>query len=572
MLEKKLFDSIKILPVEFNGGVTIDFDAKLNPYVSPVVYLLYNKEKIYIGETINIKNRFCTHNGDCDKKELTTRYLIHSDYFNKSVIVHLEAFLISHFSAEGSFYLLNKNWGYNKHYYFEKEKYEKLFPLIWEKLRELHIVKKSIRQIENSRVFKFSPFKSLVIDQQKAVYEILMNLAGDKKRVIVNGTAGTGKTVLAIYLMHLFTMSLQKKEYYGINDDPFVLHVYRYLKKIRNKLSLEAKDIVLVVSMQRLRETLKHVFSQIPGLSGDMVISPSKLIEKEYKMVLVDEAHRLKQRKNLANYKIFDDTNQELGFSKEEGTELDWIMRQSQRQIFFYDSRQTIRPTDISPDKFDSIKIKDDCIAVSLLTQIRSKGGNTYSDFVDKLLEMKLNPGEKFKPANREFEFLLFSDIKRLVRCIKKKDEKEGLSRVVAGFSWEWITQHSKMKKEDFTIENVPLKWNSKNRDYINSLDSVDEIGCIHTVQGFDLNYVGVIFGEEISYNETTCTIDIDRGKYKDENGKKTTTNEELYRYIINIYRTLLLRGIRGVYVYCCDAKLHKYFSDHITSVKIKKE
>ncbi len=117
------------------------------------------------------------------------------------------------------------------------------------------------------------------------------------------------------------------------------------------------------------------------------------------------------------------------------------------------------------------------------------------------------------------------------------------------------------------------MKWNTTNEDWINSPNAFNEVGCIHTTQGYDLNYTGIIFGKEITYNPETKQIEIDASQYFDKKGKQGIEDPEtLKAYILNIYKTMMLRGIRGafvyvyVYVYVYDEGLKEYLKELITS------
>ena len=121
------------------------------------------------------------------------------------------------------------------------------------------------------------------------------------------------------------------------------------------------------------------------------------------------------------------------------------------------------------------------------------------------------------------------------------------------------------MSHKDITIENMSFKWNSVVKDWINSENALNEIGCIHTSQGYDLNYCGLIFGNEISFDQLRNEIIINEENYFDKYGKiGIDDKEELKSYIINIYKTMLLRGIKGTYIYVCDKNLKEYFSNFI--------
>ena len=135
---------------------------------------------------------------------------------------------------------------------------------------------------------------------------------------------------------------------------------------------------------------------------------------------------------------------------------------------------------------------------------------------------------------------------------------------MIAGYSWKWISNKDDSLL-DIEIENTKLRWNSTNIDWVNSPNAINEVGCIHTTQGYDLNYSGIIFGNEISYSKEKDEIIIKEENYFDANGKQSIKDpSELKEFIINIYKTILLRGIKGTYVYACDKNLREYLSSHI--------
>ena len=144
---------------------------------------------------------------------------------------------------------------------------------------------------------------------------------------------------------------------------------------------------------------------------------------------------------------------------------------------------------------------------------------------------------------------------------INRLNERHSLCCAVAGYAWDWVTKGEPKDptKRDITIGKGYI-WNRTDTDWINSDRLPYEIGCIHTVQGYDLNYVGVIFGPEIYYDKETKRIEVNKGNYKDNLGKAVGDDYEALRsYILNIYSTLLTRGIRGAFVYVCDPALREY-------------
>jgi DUF2075 family protein/phage repressor protein C with HTH and peptisase S24 domain len=164
--------------------------------------------------------------------------------------------------------------------------------------------------------------------------------------------------------------------------------------------------------------------------------------------------------------------------------------------------------------------------------------------------------------------------LKKMVNEIKEKDKKHKLARVVAGYAWPWHTAHG-TRDYDIEIGELKLVWNSTAQDWVNSPNAINEVGCIHTVQGYDLNYVGVIIGPEFSYDIENRKFKVDKEKYFDTNGRNGITDpNELERYIINIYKTLLTRGIKGTYVYVVDENLRNYLNQVVnkTSLLVQKE
>ena len=125
------------------------------------------------------------------------------------------------------------------------------------------------------------------------------------------------------------------------------------------------------------------------------------------------------------------------------------------------------------------------------------------------------------------------------------------------------------MPDYDIEIEGHRYIWNTTDKDWVNSANAVNEIGCIHTVQGYDLNYAGVIFGNEIGYDQETKTFRIDKSNYHDHIGKTALdSDEQLKEYILNIYATLMTRGIRGTYLYACDEGLREYLKGYAETWK----
>jgi hypothetical protein len=505
----------------------------------PVVYILEDKKEIYIGQTINAYYRSKQHYENPERKKLKEIHIITDEEFNVSATLDIESWLIQYIAADGKFILQNSNGGLKNHNYYDKAKYKTKFEITWDKLKENGICKNTLEDLKNSDLFKYSPYKSLTEDQLFVAKQIFKDIQKNEiNTFIVEGKPGTGKTILATYL-------------------------FKFLKE---KEETKYMNIGLVIPMSSLRRTISKVFSKIKGLKSNMVIGPNDVIKQKYDLLIVDEAHRLQRRKGIMGYGAFDNVNKNFNLDNN-GTQLDWIMKSSKHQIFFYDENQSIKPADVRPEDFKNINAKK----YELSSQMRVEAGEEYIKFIEDIFDLKI-------PKNKDFsnyDFRIFDNIKEMVDKIKEKDSNHKLSRVVAGYAWPWHTKpgSNSKQKHDIEIDGLKLVWNSTAQDWVNSPNAINEIGCIHTVQGYDLNYVGVIIGPEFSYDIENKKFKVDKEKYFDINGRKGVSDpSELLRYVINIYKTLLTRGIKGTYVYIVDDGLKKYFKNLMNESKEKQE
>jgi len=241
---------------------------------------------------------------------------------------------------------------------------------------------------------------------------------------------------------------------------------------------------------------------------------------------------------------------------------LDWVRQQSDKAIFFYDADQSIKPSDADSSDFQRLISDEKSVEYQLRSQFRVKAGVPYVEFVESLLNCELKDGAVFTSKN--YEFRVFESLEDMRHVLAEKEREVGLSRLVAGYSWPWVSKNDPTA-HDIVIDGINLRWNSTNTDWINVAQAPQEVGCIHTTQGYDLNYTGVIFGQEIRYDPHSKSIVIERDNYFDRNGVQGVRDpEELKRFVINIYRTLMLRGIRGTFIYACDESLRAYLQQHV--------
>lgn len=192
-----------------------------------------------------------------------------------------------------------------------------------------------------------------------------------------------------------------------------------------------------------------------------------------------------------------------------------------------------------------------------LRTQMRVRAGSDFVSYIRTIFDPLGSP-----PPTRldfgDYDLRLYDDIADMRDGILQRNVEVGLSRLVAGFAWDWKTKKDKTAF-DIVIDKTRLRWNSTATDWIASSNSIDEVGSIHTVQGYDLNYVGVIIGPDLGFNVQTGRLYIDRFAYADKKGKERCDDQQLLTFIPQIYAVLMTRGILGAYVYACDPGLREY-------------
>ncbi len=549
-------------------------DARFSNW--PVVYTLNDDKRVYVGETLNFAVRMSQHLSSQEKKSLRIARIILDDTFNKSVCLDLESYLIRLLAGDGRFQVMNLNDGITDSNYFDRSRYRKVFAEICDRLREQGLFGQTIPEIENSDLFKLSPFKSLNMDQMVSIQTLLASLLGDldqktSSTSVIRGDPGTGKTIVAIFLIKL----LRDIQTTSLDEDPTTDSPFAEFFTSRNQDLLKELRVGLVVPQQSLRRSIQNVFKLTPKLAADLVLSPFEVGEsdKPFDVLIVDEAHLLSQRANqpsAAQNKRFKAINYSL-FGKDDDSvnQLDWITEKSTHRVYLLDMAQSVRPADLPIQIQEGLieKARETRRYFELRSQMRIKAHEDYVGYVRALLSPK--------PPTKRLEFdgyelRLFDDVHKLRDEIIKRDSEAGLSRMVAGFAWPW-----KSKKDptahDIEIDGLKLNWNGKAIDWINSANSLYEVGSIHTVQGYDLNYAGVIIGLDLRYDPGSKSLYIDRKNYFDAKGKEnnkrlgiTYTDEDLLLFLTNIYGVLLTRGMLGTYVYVCDPNLRDYFRQFI--------
>lgn len=545
----------------------------------PVVYVLDNAgspgpPSVYVGETVSAVSRMRQHLQNPSKAAFRRARVVIDETFNKSACLDLESHLIRWLAGDGHFTVLNGNEGIIDARYYERQRYRESFREVFEQLRSEGVFQRSIPEIENTDLFKLSPFKVLTREQAVAVEQIVEALLADlatgtPSTSVIQGDPGTGKTIVAIFLMKLLADIRDHEDADEVEQDSLFADFF----VPENRELLRSVRVGLVVPQQSLRESIKKVFRKTPKVSEDLVLNPFDVGKSgtPFDLLIVDETHRLNRRANQSSgmrNRDFAMINERLfGSDDLSRTQLDWIRAQSRHQILLIDERQGVRPADLASETLaaEIVDARRSHRWFPLARQMRVQADADYVGFVRQLLAGELRPGDR--PDFGEYDLRLFDNAADMQDAIRERDREAGLARLVAGYAWDWKTRGNR-PGFDFELEGIEFTWNRTDKDWINSPGSIHEVGSIHTVQGYDLNYAGVIIGEDLRYDDLRRRVVVDRDAYRDRKGKENLAklgqrieDADLLALVQNIYGVLLTRGIHGTYVHVRDPGLREYFA-----------
>ncbi|NIK13432.1 DUF2075 domain-containing protein [Alkalibacillus almallahensis] len=511
----------------------------LNDY--PIVYILFNNKKnptAYIGQTAHANKRLQSHLNDPERKIHEQTILIGHEKFNQSATYNIETNLINYFIADNRYKLQNVSQTTIKrtHNYFQKELYnDHIFKNIWEKLREHDIAQESIEDLQNKDIFKLSPFKELT-DEQVEVKEQIIDFCKSKSKqsgqnvLIVEGDSGTGKSVL---LSSLFN-TLQD----------FTNESSSSLYKTNN---------YLLVNHSEMLKTYKNIAYSLPNLKKNQIEKPTTFINKMDKnnekadITLVDEAHLLLTKED--SYNNFRYNNH-----------LDEIIKRSHTTIVIFDPKQVLKIKSYWNERLlEEITNQYQADTLKLENQLRMNATPDIVNWINQFSEKKV---ESIPRENDSFDLRVFDSPESFKQAMYDKNNEYGLSRIVSTFDYE----HKKDGATYYVDPNgINMPWNitDENKTWAEEAGTINEVGSIYTVQGFDLNYVGVILGPSISYNEVNDHLIVDPDQYQDKGAfqrRKDFSYEENERIkeeiILNSINVLMKRGIRGLCIYATDPKL----------------
>jgi len=387
-------------------------------------------------------------------------------------------------------------------------------------------------------LFKGNKF-FLLLDEQKVLYETLIHtpLLDRKQVVIIQGGPGTGKSVLSFNLL------------------------YGMLRKRKNVVLAAPNASFREVMKQKLKESGMKKSSRDPSdtMVLDNIVTGSagyfKIPKNQYDVIIVDEAHRLKDDK---------------AYQYKGENQIRDVINASRLSIFFVDDLQSIRPEDIgSVNNIKQVATSFNAKTSEyvLEVQFRCSGMDGYINWVDHTLNIK--DTANFDSWDNEAFTLTLCDSPHEVYENVTHRIKEGCeARMLAGYAWKWTSAkegNPDGQIEDVVIEehNFKMPWNSRSARTTWAIDAtgVNQIGCIHTSQGLEFDYVGIIIGKDLQYDPVKKELFASWDNYKDAAGKKGLKGNtyKLTQLVKNIYKVLLTRAMKGCYVYCHDVNLQEY-------------
>lgn len=381
----------------------------------------------------------------------------------------------------------------------------------------------------------------IMLDEQKVVYENILSLSskcqkdGKKRTIIVEGGPGTGKTVVAINLLAELTKRNQFVQYVSKNAAPRTVYGYK-LKGTMKKSSVD------------------NLFRG----SGCYTEAPMNSVGT----ILADEAHRLNEKSGM--------------FQNMGENQIKEIIHASWCSVFFIDESQRVTTSDIGSiaeiEKWAE-REHSEVIKMELSSQFRCNGSDGYLAWIDDVLQIR--DTANYDLEGIDYDIRICDSPKEMEHIVIEKNRIRNRARILAGYCWNWPKDtRNDANYHDIKIGDYGISWNLDGGDaFAINPDSVHEAGCIHTSQGLEFDYVGVIIGDDMRYENGEIITDYSKraktdqsmkgikGLAKDDPEKASRLAEEIIK---NTYRTLMTRGMKGCYVYCTDSELAAYLKERL--------
>lgn len=376
----------------------------------------------------------------------------------------------------------------------------------------------------------------IMLDEQKVVYETILDYScrcqkdGKKRTIIVEGGPGTGKTVIAINLLAELTNRMQFVQYVSKNAAPRTVYQYKLKGTIK-------------------KSSVDNLFKG----SGGYTDTPRNAVGT----LLADEAHRLNEKSGM--------------FQNMGENQIKEIIHAAVCSVFFIDESQRVTLADIGSvaeiEKWASIE-KSEVIKMELVSQFRCNGSDGYLAWLDNAL--KIRETANYDLDGIDYDIRICDSPAEMESIVIEKNHARNRARILAGYCWNWPkATRNNTDFHDIEIGDYGISWNLDGGDaFAISKKSIHEAGCIHTSQGLEFDYVGVIIGDDMRFENGRVITDYTKRAKTDNSLKgikkiaksdRDKANKIADEIIKNTYRTLMTRGMKGCYVYCTNKALAQY-------------
>ena len=383
----------------------------------------------------------------------------------------------------------------------------------------------------------------MLLDDQAVVFDLCKKYMAQcrkdmqKRTIIIQGGPGTGKSVLAVNLLKEFLLKNNNACYCTKNSAP-----------------REAYQKLLAKSNYKAMVNIKQLFRSPFGLCN--------LTSNFYDCLIVDETHRLVK-------KMYGDWKGE--------NQVKECINASLFTVFLLDEDQQITKKDIgsveeikkwATELGSEVIMNEDTV---LQSQFRCNGSDQYIQLINNILQIGKPMDIDLKELN--FDIRVFDDPNELRDTLRELNKINNKARMVAGYCYDWNVKHNRGEYDIYLENGFKAKWNLENdKIWAINPNSFEEVGCIHTAQGLEFDYIGVLIGNDLGFDKTGGKIITDRTKIsKDDksSGIRSAKEDVAERLIKNTYKTLLTRGQKGCFIYCEDKALVDYIRSFLVSYDV---
>lgn len=383
--------------------------------------------------------------------------------------------------------------------------------------------------IQDKRMFN-------LIDDQIAAYNAITDRAKKQARlhgksvIIVKGGPGTGKSVIALEVM--------------------------------GELMRDKRIVFHATGSSAFTKTLRKLVGKKAEKFYKFFFNFTKMKDNEIEVLICDEAHRI--RKSSNDYGV-------PSMYKSVEPQVDDLIRPAKLSVFFIDERQVVRPNEVG--SVDIIKKSAKKLGVSeenvfefeLKTQFRCSGSDSYLQWLEDVLEIRRSDLDiSLKQSGMKFEIVRSPDeLKEIID--EKNREKKNSARIVAGFCWPWSDPNSDGSLiNDVKIGDFEMPWEHKKEawKWATEEEGMNQVGTVYTSQGFEFDYIGVIFSKDLIWNKFKNKWEARPENSQDSAAKRG--NQNFVEHLKNVYRVLMSRAHKGVYVYFIDKDTEEYFKSKI--------